>query len=68
MKLFDNVKNLKFEKPSQILDFFKNHKITCKVDPDTKDRIYALNPETKRTYTYMVKQTTNGAYLYLMKA
>ena len=66
MKAFDTLTSQKFESPIQILDYFKNNKITCKVDPDTKDRIYVLNPETNRSYTYLVKEDKNKQ-LYLEK-
>ena len=66
MKAFDTLTLQKFENPIQILDYFKNNKITCKVDPDTKDRIYVLNPETNRSYTYLVEEDKNKR-LYLKK-
>ena len=67
MKAFDTLTAQKFENPIQILDYFKNNKITCKVDPDTKDRIYALNPDSNRSYTFLVKETADKKYLYLTK-
>ena len=66
MKAFDTLTAQKFENPIQILDYFKNNKITCKVDPDTKDRIYVLNSETKRRYTYLVEEDKDKR-LYLKK-
>lgn len=67
MKALDTVTAMKFDKPMDILNYFTAHGITCAVDPDTRDRIYVINPETKRNYTYMVKETTNKKYLYLEK-
>ena len=66
MKAFDTLTLQKFENPNQILDYFKNNKITCKVDPDTKDRIYVLNSETNRSYTYLVEEDKEKR-LYLKK-
>lgn len=67
MKAFDILTAQKFEDPIQLLNYFKNNKITCKVDPDTKDRIYALNPDSNRSYTFLVKETVDKKYLYLTK-
>lgn len=66
MKMFDILKEMTFEDPNKILDYFKNNKIVFKVDCDTKDRLYALNPETKRSVTYLVKENEHG-WLYLEK-
>lgn len=66
MKAFDTLTAQKFEDPIQLLNYFKNNKITYKVDPDTKDRIYALNPTTNRSYTFLVKEDKNKQ-LYLKK-
>ena len=66
MKALDAVKTMKFNNPADILNYFKVRKITHAVDPDTKDRIYVLNPETNRSYTYLVKEDKNKQ-LYLEK-
>lgn len=66
MKAFDALTTQKFENPEQLLNYFKNHKIVCRVDPDTKDRIYALNPTTNRSYTFLVKENKDR-WLYLTK-
>ena len=66
MKAFDALTTQKFENPTQLLNYFKNHKIVCRVDPDTKDRIYALNPTTNRSYTFLVEEDKNKR-LYLKK-
>lgn len=66
MKAFDALTTQKFENSEQLLNYFKNHKIVCRVDPDTKDRIYALNPTTNRSYTFLVEEDKNKR-LYLKK-
>lgn len=66
MKAFDTLTSQKFENPTQLLDYFKNHKIVCRVDPDTKDRVYAINPSTNRSYTYLVQEDKERR-LYLTK-
>ena len=66
MKALDTITNLKFDSPNDILNYFEKHKIPFKVDPDTKDRIYVLNPETNRSYTYLVEEDKNKR-LYLKK-
>ena len=66
MKAFDALTVQKFENPEQLLNYFKNHKIVCRVDPDTKDRIYAVNPTTNRSYTFLVEEDKNKR-LYLKK-
>lgn len=65
MKAIDTVTNMKFSDPADILTYFKNHNIPIKVDPDTKKHIYAVNPETKRSITYEVREA--GGLLYLTK-
>ena len=67
MKAFDTLTAQKFEDPNQLLNYFKSNKIVCKVDPDTKDRIYALNPDSNRSYTFLVKEAADKKYLYLTK-
>ena len=67
MKALDALKTMKFNDPADILNYFKVRKITHAVDPDTKDRIYALNPTTNRSYTFLVKETADKKYLYLTK-
>ena len=66
MKAIDTITNLKFNDPADILNYFKAHHLTHAVDPDTKDRIYVLNPETNRSYTYLVEEDKNKR-LYLKK-
>ena len=66
MKALDNVTTMKFNDPVDILNYFKTHNLTHAVDPDTKDRIYVLNPETNRSYTYLVEEDKNKR-LYLKK-
>lgn len=66
MKAFDTLTSQKFENPAQLLNYFKNHKIVCRVDPDTKDRVYAINPSTNRSYTYLVQEDKERR-LYLTK-
>lgn len=66
MTAFQILTDLKFETPNQLLNYFTYHKIPFKVDPDTKDRIYALNPNTHRSYTFFVKEN-NNKLLYLEK-
>ena len=66
MKALDVVTTMKFDDPVDILNYFKAHNLTHIVDPDTKDRIYVLNPETNRSYTYLVKEDKNKQ-LYLEK-
>ena len=66
MKALDALKTMKFNDPTEILNYFKVRKITHAVDPDTKDRIYVLNPETNRSYTYLVEEDKNKQ-LYLKK-
>ena len=56
MKALDTVTAMKFNNPIDILNYFKAHNLTHIVDPDTKDRIYVLNSETKRSYTYLVEE------------
>ena len=66
MKALDTVTTMKFNDPADILNYFKAHSLTHAVDPDTKDRIYVLNPETNRSYTYLVEEDKNKR-LYLKK-
>ena len=66
MKVLDTITNLKFDSPNDILNYFKAHHLTHAVDPDTKDRIYVLNSETNRSYTYLVEEDKNKR-LYLKK-
>ena len=66
MKALDNITAKKFNNPVDILNYFKNHKIVHAVDPKTKDRIYIINPETNRNYTYLVKED-KSKLLYLAK-
>lgn len=66
MKALDTVTTMKFNDPADILNYFKAHNLTHAVDPDTKDRIYVLNPETNRSYTYLVEEDKNKR-LYLKK-
>lgn len=66
MKALDTVTTMKFNNPVDILNYFKAHNLTHAADPDTKDRIYVLNPETNRSYTYLVEEDKNKR-LYLKK-
>ena len=66
MKAFDALTTQKFENLEQLLNYSKKHKLVCSVDPDTKDRIYALNPTTNRSYTFLVKENKDR-WLYLTK-
>lgn len=66
MKALDTVTTMKFNDPADILNYFKTHHLTHAVDPDTKDRIYVLNSETNRSYTYLVEEDKNKR-LYLKK-
>ena len=66
MKALDTVTAMKFNNPIDILNYFKSHNLTHIVDPDTKDRIYVLNSETKRSYTYLVEEDKDKR-LYLKK-
>ena len=66
MKALDTVTTMRFNNPVDILNYFKAHNLTQAVDPDTKDRIYVLNSETKRSYTYLVEEDKEKR-LYLKK-
>lgn len=66
MTNFQQITLKKFPTPNAILDYFTASNIVFRVDPDTKDRIYALNPDTRRSYTFLVKDTADG-YLKLEK-
>ena len=66
MKALDVVTTMKFDDPVDILNYFKAHNLTHIVDPDTKDRIYVLNSETNRSYTYLVEEDKDKR-LYLKK-
>ena len=66
MKALDNLKTMKFNDPVEILNYFKVRKITHAIDRDTKDRIYVLNSETKRSYTYLVEEDKDKRF-YLKK-
>lgn len=63
MKAIDIITDMKFNDPADILNYFKNHNIPIKVDPDTKKHIYAVNPETKRSITYEVREADGLLYL-----
>lgn len=60
MKALDTVTTMKFSSPVDILNYFKVRHLTHAVDPDTKDRIYVLNSETNRSYTYLVEEDRNA--------
>ena len=66
MKALDTVTTMKFNDPADILNYFKAHHLTHAVDPETKKHIYVLNPETNRSYTYLVEEDKNKR-LYLKK-
>ena len=66
MKALDALKTMKFNNPAEILNYFKVRKITHAIDRETKDRIYVLNPETNRSYTFLVEEDKNKR-LYLKK-
>lgn len=66
MKALDVVTTMKFDDPVDILNYFKANNLTHIVDPDTKDRIYVLNSETNRSYTYLVEEDKDKR-LYLKK-
>ena len=66
MKALDALKTMWFNDPAEILNDQKVRKIAQALHPDTKHRIYVLNPETNRSYTYLVKEDKNEQ-LYLEK-
>lgn len=66
MTNFQQITLKKFSTPNAILDYFNAEGVVFRVDPDTKDRIYAINPDTRRSYTFLVKDTADG-YLKLEK-
>lgn len=66
MKALDTVVTMKFNTPVDILNYFKAQHLVHAVDPDTKDRIYVLNSDTKRSYTYLVQEDKDKR-LYLKK-
>lgn len=60
MTNFQQLTQKKFLTLNALLNYLMTSGIVFKVDSDTKDRIYAINPDTKRSYTFLIKDDESG--------